>query len=463
MLGDNEKIQGVDLAEVFSRMVEEIPWATLKAYVQANAQLLKMCTAGGHRLEPKRRNRVEKILVREAEKAEYSQTFCNGVFAAWYPVHEELHKTLEDYFHSDEYKAYREEHDLEEDDYVLSDEKFDEFFSIDALQEWRVLLCFSPLKFTQEQAGKILDDSQGNTELLERISELEEKLEDQEKKRGQLEAEAERLREREQQSTSEAQDIKKANRKLRADTDALENKLEAALAEGKRLREQVEEAEAGQKRFEAKLREQMKRDSARMRNELSRVEKELANWQSKYEEQRLANRRLEEGIEEAQTQAADAKANEEEANAEIQRLRKFADLILSRIDWPKVGGQMKLTPALRRQFNSLIKRLTYEDDRTLTIEGVLTDFWESLMTKERQLIDSIARSNSLEVMTGDVENYWMALTDAFGDVEISLEARIVLLKTLQEIFYQVLEMDDLEVPKIPPKKTGRARRNTALV
>ena len=63
-------------------------------------------------------------------------------------------------------------------------------------------------------------------------------------------------------------------------------------------------------------------------------------------------------------------------------------------------------------------------------------------------------------MSGDVENYWLTLTDSFGDVKISLEARLVLLKALQEIFYQIIEMEDLEVPELPKKKT---KRRSALV
>ena len=57
--------------------------------------------------------------------------------------------------------------------------------------------------------------------------------------------------------------------------------------------------------------------------------------------------------------------------------------------------------------------------------------------------------------SGDVEAYWRAMTDAFGDVRISLEARLTLLDMLQEIFYQVLEIEDLESAFIPAKKRTR--------
>ena len=101
MLGNNEQIQGVNLTEVFTQMIGELPWASLLQYIQANGPLMKLCTIGGHRLVPDKRKRFEAIILREAEKGNFSEAVTNGVFAAWYPVHTELHKQLEDYFHSD--------------------------------------------------------------------------------------------------------------------------------------------------------------------------------------------------------------------------------------------------------------------------------------------------------------------------------------------------------------------------
>jgi hypothetical protein len=58
-------------------------------------------------------------------------------------------------------------------------------------------------------------------------------------------------------------------------------------------------------------------------------------------------------------------------------------------------------------------------------------------------------------MGGDMQCYWTSLTDAFGDVQISLEARSVILKMLHEIFYQVIEMEDLKEAVIPQPKEKR--------
>jgi hypothetical protein len=165
----------------------------------------------------------------------------------------------------------------------------------------------------------------------------------------------------------------------------------------------------------------------------------------------VANRQLDEGIATAKKELLFAEQRSEQAEQDAERLGSFADLILGQIDWPKVGAQMKLTPMLRRQFNSLVRKLDYEEDNTLTIEATLPEFWEGLMGLERELIDKVAQSNTLEVATGGVEDFWRALTDAFGDVRISLEARLVLLNMLQEIFYQVLEIEDLEESVLPKK------------
>jgi len=449
MLENNETIEGVDQSVVLARMLQELPWANLRAYVQANSQLLKSCTIGGHRLDAKRRKRIEKMVMREAEKADFVASACSGVFAVWYPVHEELHKALEDYFHSDEYKEYREENDLAEDDYVLSDEMFDKFFSIEDLEKWRVLLCFSPLKFTQKQADKILENSQGNVQLLETISELEKKVTTLEKRASQLETENERLRESERQNSSGAQEAKKTSRNLRTENEALSKKLEVSLVEARKLCQKLDETGTARKEIEAKVRKEFRKDEARIKSDLTRLETELAEWIAKYEKQRVKHRELEEEMATAAKQLLNEKQHCEELVDENNYLNAFGDLILQHIDWAKVGGQMKLTVAMRRQFNSLVRKLNYEDDQTLTIEGTLPDFWNGLLALEKELVQSIAVSNTQEVMAGNVENYWLDLADAFGDVKISLEARLILLNMLQEIFYQVIEMGDLEAPEIP--------------
>jgi hypothetical protein len=455
MLVNESKLQGVSLKDLFSRMLSEVPWASLKTFVQANAPILKLATLGGHRLDPKYRDRLDKLILREAEKVNFAQSMTNGVFAVWYPVHEQLHKTIEDYFHGEEYKQYRQEKGLTEDDYVLPDDKFDAFFSIDHLQEWRVLLCFSPLKFSDAQADRILDDSQGNSQLVARIKELEEKAAALERREQQLLGEAERLRESQQQALAETQESRKGMRQARTDFDAVNLRLERALAEGRKLKEQLDTTLAGQDAYQRDLRHKMTTETLRMQKDIERLQKDLASWQSRYEEQRLQNKGLEAAVETARREASHHEVSAAQSAASAQHLSGFADLILQRIDWPKVGAAMKLTPRLRLQFNSLIRKLSYENDRSLTVEGTLSDFWESLLTPERELIKSIAQSNSLEVMSGDMQAYWTGLTDAFGDVQISLEARSVILKMLHEIFYQVIEMEDLKEPIIPLPKEKR--------
>ena len=67
MLVNESKLQGVSTKDLFSRMLSEVPWASLKTFVQANAQVLKLATIGGHRLDPKHRDRIDKLILREAE------------------------------------------------------------------------------------------------------------------------------------------------------------------------------------------------------------------------------------------------------------------------------------------------------------------------------------------------------------------------------------------------------------
>ena len=456
MLGNNEKIQGINPGEVFAKMLGELPWASLKTYVQANAPLLKLCTSGGYRLEPQRRERVEKLILREAEKNSFSEAICNGVFASWYPVHQHLHKNLEDYFHSEQYKEWRTAQGLSEDDYVLTDEKFNEFFQIADLQAWKILLRFSPLKFTSEQAEKILDQQQGNSELLEKIVALEAEMDELRRKSVQGDSELERLRSKAKADTSEIQELKKSARQQKAEIESLQQKFEGSQAEVKRLNQRLQDSDQSLQARETVLREELNRDILRYQNDNTRLSKDLATWQSKYEEQRLQNRGYMSDAAAAEKLRLQAERERDTALEEVTTCRNFADLLLSRIDWPKVGAAMKMSPTIRRNFNSLVKRLNYEEDRTLSIEGTLPEFWGKLCSDERELIKKISRSNTLEVQNGDVEAFWSELGESFADVRINLEARLFMLGMLHDIFFQVFSEDTLAAPVLPPAK---ARKN----
>ena len=452
MFANPEKAQGANPAEVFTRMLGELSWANLLAYVQANVALHKMCTIGGHRLEPKKRQRLEKIISREAEKSDFSEASCNGLFAVWYPVHEELHNKLEEYFHSDEYLDYRKENKLGDDDYVLSDEKFAEFYAVREQPAWRILLHFSPLKFSDTQAEQILDESQGNSDLLEQIAQQAQELEQLRRRDAQLSAEQARLQEQQQAANAELLELKKQLRVMRGEREAMQQKYDSSQAEARHLQQRLQENESQLGLRQTELEEGFKRDMARLQNDFNRVSEQLAAWQSKYEEQRLLNRGLERNSVEADKAKALAETESTRLSAAMERSSKFVDLLLSRIDWPKVGAAMKMNPTLRRNFNSLVRKLNYEEDRSLTIEGTLTEFWEKLNKSEEELVRRLAQSNTLEVMAGDLPAFWEQVSELFSDVQINLEARSFMLGFLQEIFFQSIELEDLQEPVVPKNK-----------
>lgn len=450
MLENCKPIQGIDVADVFAVLLRDLPWKSFVDYIQSNQQLYKRCTLGGHRIDNKKhRKRFEKIALQEAEKAEFSQEACSPAFAFWYPVHETLHKTIEDYFQSEEYKAYREEHELSEDAYRLPDDVFERFFNVRDIQKWRVLLCFSPLEFTDEQAARILSDSAGNQQLVEQLEQQKSKLNEQDQKVAILANETQELRTRLQQISDEGQLLRQERKELRAARDTLQNKFEAAQVENKRLRDELTARETHLYEHKEKTRDQIARETGRLSQDMSRLQTELADWQAKYEEQRAENRQQGEHIRNLEHALAGERQALAKAKKEVMHSHHFVDALLARLDWPEVGKRMRLTPQLKRKFNSLVKRLNYEDNRTLTLGAVLTDFWSALQREEKQLIDAISESDTREVESGDVEMYWLNLTDTFEDVYIGLEARGILLKILQEIFYQTIEMGDLQQTKVP--------------
>ena len=439
-------------------MASEVPWESLKNYILSNAMVMKFCTQGGFRLDVKLRKRFEAVIQREAEKADYSEIQCNGIFAAWYPVHKELHEALENYFHSSDYENYRKENGLGEDEYVLSDEKFNAFYSVNDFEVWRILLCFSPLKFTKAQAGKILEDKSNNADILERLKSAESERDDLAKKNASMASDLEKLRQRQQADQSELIELRKQLRQARNDAEAAEKRVATAVAEMKRSNQQAAQSSAAVEQREAEVREELGRTIQRLQGDVERQQKEVAAWQQRYDEQLASNRSLSDKALAADRRTAEMEAEKNAMERRLADCHKAADGILSRIDWPHVGSAMKMSPTVKRNFNSLLKRLDYDENRNLTIESTLGDFWAALSAKEHALIEAIAKSTENEIINGSIKEYWQGLADMFPDVQTSLEARIAMLSILQDIFYQTYTDEDLQTTRVVPTTTKKSKK-----
>lgn len=449
MLGNNDKIQGVSIPDMFSQMLSELPWRTLSQYISGNAQLLKVCTFGGHRIDPQQRPRLTKQVINEAVKTDYSDSTCSALFAAWYPVHAELHAKLEGYFNSDEYKEYRKENKLNDVDYVLSDDKFREFFQVSDLKAWKILLVFAPLKFTKEQADQILNHQEGSEELLERIKELEARLSEADRKASSASGELEKARQQQQSSENELKEARHQIRTQKGDLEALNQKFLSSSAEVKRLSGLLSSRSEELEKRAATASENAERVTTRLQAELSRLKEELNGWQNKFQEQLQANRQIQNDAANTEARAGKSNAERDAAIKKLDESKKFVDLLLSRIDWAKLGSQLKLSPTLRKNFNSMLKRLNYEENLSLTIEGTLPQFWNRLQKKEGELIQRIAASSTLEVEKGDMKGFWEEVKDSFAEVQTSIEARLFMLGFIHELLFAIYVPEQLAAPTIP--------------
>lgn len=455
MLANRELAQGVNRAVVFSAMVAELPWQGLKDYILASSQFGKACLSGGYRLEPKYRKRFESLLLKEAEKSEYSVTFCNPLFAQWYPVHAALYKTLEDYFHADEYKAYREAQSLADDAYALPAEVFARVFVVEDLETWRILLCFSPLQFSDDQTREILSNAGGNESLLKRIRQLDDMLDTARKEAAQASAETERLRSQAESGGGELQELRRERKALTAERNDLQAKFESSQTENRKLRQTAAQKDEEVQQAVARAQAQLVQDKGRLDAVIAKLEKEMTDWRNRYEQQRVEARGLLENLTQTQNALAQEKARQLEWERKTQELHRFADLVLQRIDWVQAGKNLHLTPILQRQFNSVMKKLHYEADGALRIDTALPRFWDRLMGQEKAIIDQVSQSNTLEVAHGTADDFWESLKEPFEDVVIGLEARVMLLKIIREIFYQIVTIEDLETPLLGKALTAR--------
>ena len=444
MLKNEEKRSQIDWEDMFRTMLRELPWSKLLAFLQSNTQVHKRCTLGGHRLEQKRRARFEKVILQEARKQNFEGTVTSGVFAQWYPVHEQLHNALETYFHSDDYKAYREENDIAEDTYVLSDENFEAFFSPKDIQKWRVLLCFSPLEFSDEQADRILNESSENTDLAQELTDLQEELAAQKQEKNRRAVENNELRSRLEDLREEVNELREERKRLRAENRELTNKFEAARTDAGNLKKALEAKSDELREKQAAAESHLQQRVQSLSKDLQQVQASVKEWEEKYEKQRNLYRQATEQKEQLERELAKERAMHKATQQKVDQANRFANAVLTNIDWRTIGSNLKLTPQLKRKLNSLVKKLHYEDYKSMAVDDTLESFWSRLQEQEKQLVDAVAESDTREVQNGQIQDYWDNLKDSFEDVYIGLEARSILLKLMQEVFYQTFDLEILE-------------------
>lgn len=446
MFANKEGMQSVDLKAIFTKMLKEVKWESLKTYINNNADLAKRCTMGGFRMDEKYRPRMQDVILRDAERGGFTDAAAGGVFTVWYPVHETLHKNLEDHFNSEEYKTYRTENGLAEDEYVLTPEKFQQFFDVKELMAWKILLCFSPLKFSDEQAKVILDDKQDNAELAEKLAQLEQKNGELQRKVEQLQQEAERLRARQQTDAQEILNFKKENRQVKLDCEQYQKRAESALAEMRRTNEKLAQAEIRVTGREAEMKQELERVQAKAQASVEAAKNEMVVWRSRHEQQCQENHLLEEQAQAAEARCSQAQAEREAAVQKLEASHNLIDSLLARIDWKRVVG-MKASPVMAKNLRSLMQNLTYDSGRNLTLDTALPIFWTRLSECEKQLILAIAKSSDRELASGSIKDYWAGLEQQFAQVQTSIEARQALLSMMQEIFYQTYTEEDLRENK----------------
>ena len=458
MLENKEKAKNIDYESVFTAMVTELPWRNFKYFMQSSPQLLKKLTMGGHRMDKKNRKRFEKKLITEARNQDFAPEITRGLFAHWYPLNEEIHQKLEEYFNSEEYKQYREEQNLDKDTYALPQEVFERIFNPKDVNKWRIILCFSPLAFTDDQADKILQPSTDSDEGgLQEVQELQQATESLKQENNKLKNQNEDLRSRIEKLNSEDKQIRLERKDLRAQNDKLSKQLEAVKSENATLRRQLQEAEERRQKEQQSATEQVERENKRLTQEIKQLKRSLSDWETKYENQRTVNRTLEKKIKETEEAVQVAQKEKVKNQQDLKRAEDFATLILNNIDWRELGRELRPTPQMKRKFNSLIRSLNYEENGDINLGTALPEFWNNLLSQEQELIQNIAQSETREVESGNIEDFWQSLTDDFEDVTISLEARTILLQLLNEIFYRTLTMKDLENSKAP----GQAKSSTA--
>ena len=300
-----------------------------------------------------------------------------------------------------------------------------------------------------------VDGSSGTTGLriADRLAERPEftilPISEADRKASSASGELEKARQQQQSAENELKEARHQIRTQKGDLEALNQKFLSSSAEVKRLSGLLSSRSEELEKRAATASENAERVTTRLQAELSRLKEELNGWQNKFQEQLQANRQIQNDAANTEARAGKSNAERDAAIKKLDESKKFVDLLLSRIDWAKLGSQLKLSPTLRKNFNSMLKRLNYEENLSLTIEGTLPQFWSRLQKKEGELIQRIAASSTLEVEKGDMKGFWEEVKDSFAEVQTSIEARLFMLGFIHELLFAIYVPEQLAAPTIP--------------
>jgi hypothetical protein len=445
MLQNNQSLpESLDQTALFCQMMGELSWSTLLIFVKSNAQIYKLCTLGGHRLEPKGRTRIEGIILRETQKGGLSPSSCSALFAFWYPVHAELHEALESYFHSDDYKALRTAENQPEDTYFLTDEKFAAVFKPADVGAWKILLCFSPLSLSDAQIDRLMAVSAETADDTARpAASTDARVIELEKENARLKELRLRFEEEARAAQNELRDVRKVAREAKEAGETAQTRFNSAQADNQKLRKLLADSEAVAAAEASRIEAERTRIRTELASNLERLRAESEEWKRRYEGRCTEDREAERQAKATASQIADLQGQIGRLEKQLQAQVGFADQLLARFDWAGIGQQMKPSPTLKRQFANLAKKLNYEERAGIGMDASLTEFWNGLVKAEQELIHGIAESNTREVLDGSSKDYWGRIEEEFEDVAIGLEARLILLNLLQEIFYATIHEEAL--------------------
>lgn len=443
MLNNTQTLpKSINLAQLFKKMLNELPWTTFANFLRANAGMFKMLSAGGYRMDIKNRRRLEDIVCREGEKRNYEIASISGiVFTCWYPLQGQLHQQLEEYFHSDAHKEYLKQHELPEETYCLPEETFEAIYKNEDRTAWQILLCFSPMTLSDQQIDQITSLNCNPEEMQAKMETCEKELAAAQKQVMQNESEIQRLRAELSEQKAQLADFKKKNEQAQTRLNSLQN-------ENQKLRKQAQESHT--EVSDVSQDEMLKNEKllAAAKHELEKAKNEVNEWKKRYEAHCI-------GTKDKDRQIANFKDEIETLNNQIIHLKKqiekrekFADNLLSRFDWKEIGAQLKLTANVKQQFNALVKKINYEEHKEIGIDQELPAFWNALGVQEKHLIEQIADSDNLEISHPNAADLWNELEEQFEDVLICLEAKTVLLKLLQSIFCETINNEALDTPNI---------------
>lgn len=393
--------------ESLKLLFDRLKWSEISDVFNSITDVRRAYLTGGFTLKRENKTRSRNVFRKYfKDNPERSDTLKINLFMTWYSRQEGFGEDIDEYFQSDAYQTLVEEKGLDENFYHLTDEKLEEFSSRWSRDNARLLLFFSPIKFSESQA-EVVAEIEGDV--------VEKRVEKSPKKEV-LDEVRRSLKSAEKENRSLKKDLKKERAELRhleGEMKGVSKEAETLRGEKERLANQLEELKCQADSHSGAVRE--------LHSKIRGLENEKRGLVDEREKNHKRINSLKEKVEETERRLLN-----------ISRESPIDRILLDQSKLRSLFSAVHEESEVLSVFENLLKEKTESGTGTN-----FPEFWEQLGRKEQEKVRALSQISSVDMDKEKFATSWSDTEDLFKDLEYLAQAKLALIGAIHRLFREV--------------------------